>query len=55
MSSFMDFPKARDGLLARRADFDTAAFDFRWPQLFEFNRALDHFDVMAAGNTQPAL
>ena len=33
----------------------TAYRDFRWPKLDRFNWALDYFDVMARGNTQPAL
>ena len=49
------FIAARDFLLAHRTDYDTAIRDFRWPTLTQFNWALDHFDVMAAGNDQPAL
>ena len=49
------FIAARDFLLAHRTDYDTAVRDFRWPVLDEFNWALDHFDVMAAGNDAPAL
>lgn len=55
MSSASDFLQARDFLLANRSDYDTAYRDFRWPQLSEFNWALDYFDVMATGNAQPAL
>ncbi len=55
MSSVRDFLKARDFLLAKRSDYDTAFRDFRWPQLSEFNWALDYFDVMATDNVQPAL
>ncbi|WP_303723132.1 AMP-binding protein, partial [Pseudomonas aeruginosa] len=29
--------------------------DFRWPQLHQFNWALDYFDAMAEGNQAPAL
>ena len=49
------FIAARDFLLAHRTDYDTAVRDFRWPALQQFNWALDHFDVLAAGNDQPAL
>lgn len=49
------FLAARDFLLAHRSDYATAVRDFRWPQLDEFNWALDYFDVMAAGNQAPAL
>ena len=41
------FTRARDFLLAHRTDYDTAYRDFRWPQLTEFNWALDHFDALA--------
>lgn len=49
------FIGARDFLLAHRTDYAAAARDFRWPQLDDFNWALDHFDVMARGNDKPAL
>ncbi|MDR3452886.1 MAG: AMP-binding protein [Rhodoferax sp.] len=49
------FLQARDFLLAHRTDYATAYRDFRWPELTEFNWALDHFDRMAAGNDKPAL
>ncbi len=49
------FRSARDLLLARRDDQVGAVRDFRWPQLDRFNWALDHFDVLARGNDQPAL
>jgi acetyl-CoA synthetase len=49
------FLRARDFLLANRTDYATAYRDFRWPQLGEFNWALDHFDAMAAGNEAPGL
>lgn len=42
------FYAARDFLLAHRTDYDTAVRDFRWPELTEFNWALDHFDAVAA-------
>lgn len=49
------FTRARDFLLAHRTDYDTAYRDFRWPQLTEFNWALDHFDPLARGNDATAL
>ncbi len=42
------FREARDFLLARREDYDTAYREFHWPQLDQFNWALDWFDVLAA-------
>lgn len=44
------FLEARDFLLANRTDYATAARDFRWPQLTEFNWALDYFDELACNN-----
>ncbi|MDH0099344.1 AMP-binding protein [Pseudomonas sp. GD04158] len=49
------FVAARDFLLAHRTDYATAVRDFRWPQLHQFNWALDYFDAMAEGNQAPAL
>ncbi|XOC03643.1 AMP-binding protein [Pseudomonadota bacterium DY0742] len=49
------FIAARDFLLAHRTDYATAVRDFRWPQLTEFNWALDYFDAMAADNQAAAL
>ncbi len=42
------FYAAREFLFAHRADYDTAYRDFRWPEITEFNWALDHFDAVAA-------
>ncbi len=36
-------------------NYELAYRHFNWPRLDEFNWALDYFDVMAAGNTRPAL
>jgi acetyl-CoA synthetase len=55
MSAAKRFLEARDFLLAHRSDYATAYRDFRWPELSEFNWALDYFDVMARGNDKPAL
>ena len=49
------FIAARDFLLEHRADYAKAYADFAWPQLDEFNWALDYFDAIAAGNDNPAL
>ena len=42
------FRAARDLLLRRREDYATAVREFSWPELAEFNWALDWFDVVAA-------
>jgi acetyl-CoA synthetase len=55
MSGAAEFLKARDFLLSHRTDYEFAYQHFAWPQLQEFNWALDYFDAMAAGNTKPAL
>lgn len=54
-ADLQSFLKARDFLLTHRTDYDTAYRDFRWPQLTNFNWALDYFDVMAKDNHKPAL
>jgi acetyl-CoA synthetase len=49
MTSSTDaFRAARDLLLAHREDYDAARREFGWPELDEFNLALDWFDVIAA-------
>jgi acetyl-CoA synthetase len=50
-----EFLQARDFLIRHRMDYEFACRNFQWPALDEFNWALDYFDVMAAGNTKPAL
>jgi acetyl-CoA synthetase len=55
MAAIDDFLSARDFLLRHREDGATARRDFRWPQLAQFNWALDYFDRIAAGNERPAL
>jgi len=55
VSGAKGFVTARDFLLQHRADYDRAYRDFVWPELGEFNWALDYFDVMARGNDSPAL
>jgi acetyl-CoA synthetase len=49
------FIAARELLLRHRTDYARAYEEFVWPQLGEFNWALDYFDVMARGNNQTAL
>ena len=57
MTSSTDaFRAARDLLLAHREDYDAARGSFAWPELDEFNWALDWFDVIAAEHPdRPAL
>jgi acetyl-CoA synthetase len=55
MAATETFRAARDFLLAHGEDYDRAVADFRWPELDEFNWALDWFDVIATGNDAPAL
>jgi acetyl-CoA synthetase len=40
--------KARDFLLTHRTDYATAYRDFRWPELTNFNWAIDWFDAVLA-------
>ncbi len=47
-SSTCTFRAARDLLLRYRDDYDSARREFAWPELDEFNWALDWFDVIAA-------
>lgn len=42
------FKQARDFLLTHREDYVTAHRDFRWPEIAEFNYALDWFDAELA-------
>ncbi len=42
------FRAARDLLLGDRDDYESARREFAWPELDEFNWALDWFDVIAA-------
>jgi acetyl-CoA synthetase len=49
------FLQARDFLLRHRDDYATAYKDFAWPELTEFNWALDWFDEYARSNLEPAL
>ncbi len=47
-SPTLAFRSARDLLLRHRVNYPAAMAEFRWPQLEEFNWALDWFDVIAA-------
>ena len=48
MTSSTDaFRAARELLLRHRVDYDSARREFAWPELDEFNWALDWFDVIA--------
>src|SRR3954467_15775994 len=49
------FREARDFLIEHREDYAEAYAQFGWPELDEFNWALDWFDVIAEGNDSPAL
>ena len=49
------FLHARDQLLRRRDDQVTAAAEFRWPELSDFNWSLDYFDALACDNEATAL
>jgi len=57
MTSSTDaFRAARDLLLTHRTDYAAARREFAWPELDEFNWALDWFDVIAAEHPdRPAL
>jgi acetyl-CoA synthetase len=50
-STAQTFVAARDFLLAHREDLDTATTQFRWPELDEFNWALDYFDALTSDAT----
>lgn len=55
MTASQRFLAARDFLLRHRTDYERAYAEFVWPELDEFNWALDYFDVMARGNDAAAL
>ncbi len=48
MAACEGFLAGRDFLLSVREDYDRAVEQFRWPELTEFNWALDHFDTLPA-------
>ena len=49
------FRAARDFLQAHAEDYDAARDGFAWPELDDWNWALNWFDVQAEGNHDPAL
>src|SRR5437588_2638989 len=49
------FRDARDFLLRHARDYEAARAGFTWPELGEFNWALDWFDAIADGNDRTAL
>ncbi|MBB5954017.1 acetyl-CoA synthetase [Saccharothrix tamanrassetensis] len=51
----MSFRDARDFLLRHATDYAAARAGFRWPELDEFNWALDWFDPIARDNDRTAL
>jgi acetyl-CoA synthetase len=55
MTASERFLAARNFLLQYRTDYERAYREFEWPELVEFNWALDYFDVMARDNDDPAL
>ncbi|MFO1129622.1 MAG: AMP-binding protein [Rhodospirillales bacterium] len=55
MTATDTFLDARNFLFTHRDDYETAYREFRWPQLENFNWALDYFDAYARGNDRPAL
>lgn len=55
MRSIDAFAACRDVLLRHRDDHGGACRSFAWPELDEFNWALDWFDAHARNNTQRAL
>lgn len=55
MSELSRFLAARDFLLSHPNDLDAACGGFHWPQLEQFNWAIDYFDAIARDNDSPAL
>lgn len=49
------FLKARDFLQTRREDYESAYYGFKWPEIEDFNWAIDYFDHYAEGNDRTAL
>ena len=54
MTGAAAFKAARDFLLAHRTDYATAYAQFRWPELPDFNWALDWFDAELAQGASAA-
>ncbi|GIF18266.1 acetyl-CoA synthetase [Actinoplanes tereljensis] len=55
MAGTAAFRQARDFLVDHADQYDAAVAGFAWPELDEFNWALDWFDVIAENNDAPAL
>jgi acetyl-CoA synthetase len=55
ITSAKSFFDARELLWRHRTDYERAYREFVWPELDEFNWALDYFDVIAQDNHEPAL
>ncbi len=55
MDGAQAFAQAREVLISRRDDYETAYAEFEWPRPAEFNWAYDWFDRLAEGNDAPAL
>ncbi|HUI29266.1 MAG TPA: AMP-binding protein [Candidatus Acidoferrales bacterium] len=49
------FLKAREFLQTRREDYESAYYGFKWPDIENFNWAIDYFDSYAEGNNGTAL
>ena len=50
-TTVQSFIAARDYLLQHRSDYDVAYETFRWPELDDFNWAVDYFDSLASDTT----
>lgn len=55
MNDIEHFHEARQTILDCRTDYGAALARFQWPQLAEFNWAIDYFDSIAENNNKPAL
>jgi acetyl-CoA synthetase len=55
MHTTKQFLEARDLLLRCRDNLADASAQFQWPRFELFNWVQDYFDVIAAGNSKPAL
>src|SRR6516225_12178291 len=55
MADIDAFLAARDFLMRHGEDYDRAYEEFRWPELTQFNWALDYFDHIDGAETRDAL
>jgi len=53
-TDYREFLQMRDFLQAHREDYDAGIAGFSWPQLGEFNWALEHIDAVAADSVRGA-